>query len=149
MEFSTTSTPNCTISPDLSSLGSLSSDPLLRRTLFTKVPLLLFVSCKKNYRKKKTALDMLLHWPVRQKSKNNKNNFGNSPFKMLEDRIQYAKKVMSDSLGLVDNAIGLVNPVLSLPKGQVKIFGQFKLQKNCNQWCSSKIFWGLLKRLLG
>ena len=52
---------------------------------------------------------------------------------MLEDRIQYAKKVVSDSLGLVDNAIGLVNPVLNLPKGQLKIFGKFKLQKNCNQ----------------
>ena len=63
---------------------------------------------------------MLVHWPVREKSKNNKNNFGNSPFKMLEDRIQYAKKVVSDSLGLVDNAIGLVNPVLNLPKGQAK-----------------------------
>ena len=84
----------------------------------------------------------------RLKSKNNKNNFGNSPFKILEDRIQYAKKVMSDSKGLVDDAIGLVNPVLNLPEGQVKIFGKFKLQKNCNQWCSSKIFWGLLKRLL-
>ena len=86
---------------------------------------------------------MLVHWPVRQKSKNNQNNFGNSPFKMLEDRIQYAKKVVSDSLGLVDNVIGLVNPVLNLPKGQVKILGKFKLQKNCNQWCSSKIFWAM------
>ena len=39
---------------------------------------------------------------------------------MLEDRIQYAKKAVSDSLGLVENAIGLVNPVLNLPKGQAK-----------------------------
>ena len=53
---------------------------------------------------------------------------------------QCAKKVVSDSPGLVDFAIGLVNPVLNLPKGKVKFFGKFKLQKNCNQCCSSKIF---------
>ena len=35
---------------------------------------------------------------------------------------QHAKKVVSDSLGLVDFAIGLVNPVLNLPKGQVRGF---------------------------
>ena len=64
---------------------------------------------------------MLVHWPVRQKSKNNKNNFGNSPFKMLEDKIQHAKKVVSDSPGLMDNVIGLVNPVLNLPEGQAKL----------------------------
>ena len=39
---------------------------------------------------------------------------------MLEDKIQRAKKVVSDSPGLMDNAIGLVNPVLNLPKGQAK-----------------------------
>ena len=54
---------------------------------------------------------------------------------------------MSDSPGLVDFAIGLVNPVLNLPKGQVKFWGKFKLQKNCNQYCSSKKFFGLLKTL--
>ena len=31
---------------------------------------------------------------------------------------QHAKKVVSDSLGLVDFAIGLVNSVLNLPDGQ-------------------------------
>jgi len=45
--------------------------------------------------------------------------------------IQHARKVVSDSLGLVDFAIGLVNAVLNLPKGQVKSFEEFKLQKNC------------------
>ena len=60
-------------------------------------------------------------------------------------RLQRAKKVVSDSLGLVDFAIGLVNPVVNLPEGQVKFFGKFKLQKNCNQCCSSKIFLGYLK----
>ena len=39
---------------------------------------------------------------------------------------------MSDSLGLVDFAIGLVNFVLNLADGQVKFFEEFKLQiKNC------------------
>ena len=37
---------------------------------------------------------------------------------------------MSDSPGLVDFAIGLVNSVLNLPDGQVKFFDEFKLQKN-------------------
>ena len=41
------------------------------------------------------------------------------------------KKVVSDSPGLVDFAIGLVNSVLNLSAGQVKFFEEFKLQKNC------------------
>ena len=37
---------------------------------------------------------------------------------------------MSSSLGLVDFAIGLVNPVLNLPDRQVKVFfAVFKLQE--------------------
>ena len=41
-----------------------------------------------------------------------------------------AKKVESTSLGLVDFAIGLVNPVLNLPDRQVKVFfAVFKLQE--------------------
>ena len=40
---------------------------------------------------------------------------------------------VSDSPGLVDFAIGLVNSVLNLPNRHVKFFGEFKLQKNCNQ----------------
>ena len=38
---------------------------------------------------------------------------------------------MSDSPGLVDFAIGLVNSVLNLPDGQVEYFEEFNLQKNC------------------
>ena len=38
---------------------------------------------------------------------------------------------MSNSPGLVDFAGGLVNFVLNLPNGQVKIFEEFKLKKNC------------------
>ena len=54
-----------------------------------------------------------------------------------------AKKVVSDSLGLVDFAIGQVNSVLILPDGLVTFFDEFNLQKNCkNQFYSSKSFWG-------
>ena len=44
---------------------------------------------------------------------------------------QRAKKVVSDSPGLVDFAIGPVNSVLNLANGQVKFFEEFKLHKNC------------------
>ena len=40
-------------------------------------------------------------------------------------------KVVSDSLGLVDFAIELVNSVLNLPDRLVKYFEEFNLQKNC------------------
>ena len=43
---------------------------------------------------------------------------------------QCAKKVVSDSLGLVDFAIGLVIFVLNLPDGQVLFLGKFKSQKD-------------------
>ena len=48
---------------------------------------------------------------------------------------QRAKKVVCNSLGLVDFAIGLVVFVLYLPNRQVLFFGKFKLQKDCNQSC--------------
>ena len=44
---------------------------------------------------------------------------------------QGAKKVVSDSPGLVHFTIRLVNSVLNGPDGQVKSFGELKLQKNC------------------
>ena len=40
--------------------------------------------------------------------------------------IQRAKKVMSNSLGLVDFAIRLVNSVFNLPDGQVIFFEQLE-----------------------
>ena len=40
---------------------------------------------------------------------------------------QRAKKVVSESPGLVDFTIGLVNSVLNLPDGQVKIFWRSKI----------------------
>ena len=41
---------------------------------------------------------------------------------------QRAKKIVSDSPGLVDFAIGQVNSVLNLPDRQVKYFEEFNLQ---------------------
>ena len=43
---------------------------------------------------------------------------------------QRAKKVVSDSLGLADFAIGPVNSLLNLPDRQVMVFEEFKLKKN-------------------
>ena len=55
---------------------------------------------------------------------------------------QHAKKVMSDSPGLVDFAIGIVIFVLNLPNRQVLFFfGKFTLQKDYNQSCNQKGFW--------
>ena len=61
---------------------------------------------------------------------------------------QCAKKFVSNSLRLVDCAIGLVNTVLNLPAGQVKFFWEFKLQKNCIQSCSSNTFFRAVKETL-
>ena len=43
---------------------------------------------------------------------------------------QHAKKVLSDSPGLVDFAIGPVNSVFNLPDRQVMFFEEIKKQKN-------------------
>ena len=40
--------------------------------------------------------------------------------------LQRAKKVLSDSPGLVDFAIGLVNSVFNLPNGRVRFFEEFE-----------------------
>ena len=55
---------------------------------------------------------------------------------------QRAKKVVSDSPGLVDFAFGLVNCVLNLPDGLVNFLGKFKLQKDGDQSCNQKGFLG-------
>ena len=44
---------------------------------------------------------------------------------------QRAKKVVSDSPGLVDSAIRLVNSFFNLPDGQVMFFEELEQQKNC------------------
>ena len=62
---------------------------------------------------------------------------------------QRAKKVVSDSPGLVDFAIGLVNSVVNLPDGQVNFFEEFKLQKNCEINLLIKTFFGLVEMIFG
>ena len=44
---------------------------------------------------------------------------------------QRAKKVVSDSLRLVDFAIWLVKSVFNLPDGQVMFFEEFEKQNKC------------------
>ena len=56
---------------------------------------------------------------------------------------------MSDSPGLVDFAIGLVNSVLNLSDGQVKYFEEFNLQKNFESILLIIKFWGLVEMTFG
>ena len=56
---------------------------------------------------------------------------------------------MSDSPGLVDFAIRLVNSVINLSDGQVKFFEEFKLQKNCEINLLIKTFLGLAEMISG
>ena len=48
-------------------------------------------------------------------------------FSMKHDQYQCATKVVSDNLGLVDFAIGLVIFGLDLPDGQVLVFGEIQI----------------------
>ena len=43
-----------------------------------------------------------------------------------KERVQRVERVVSDSPGLVDFAIGLVNSVFNLPDGQVMFFEEFE-----------------------
>ena len=56
---------------------------------------------------------------------------------------------MSESPGQVDFAIGLVNSVINLPDGQVNVFEEFKLQKNCEINLLIKTFCGLVEMIFG
>ena len=56
---------------------------------------------------------------------------------------------MSDSLGLMDFAIGLVNSVLNLPEGQVKYFEEFNLQKNSEINSAHQKIGGLVEMRFG
>ena len=62
----------------------------------------------------------------------------------LQRTKQSAKKVVSDSPGLGDFAIGLVFFVLNLPDGQVLFFGGIQIA-NCYQSCQSKRVLGLVE----
>ena len=52
----------------------------------------------------------------------NKFSLSNNIMAILVNKTQRAKKVVSDSPGLVDFVIGLVNSVFNLPDGQVMFF---------------------------
>ena len=56
---------------------------------------------------------------------------------------------MSDSPGLVDFAIGLVNSVLNLPDGQVKYFEEFNLQKKVEINSAHQKILGLVELTFG
>ena len=56
---------------------------------------------------------------------------------------------MSDSPGLVNFAIGLVNSVINLANTPVKFFEEFKLQKNCEINLLMKTFLGLVEMMFG
>ena len=66
--------------------------------------------------------------------------------KILE---QCAKKVVFDSLGLVDFAIGPVNSVFNSPDGQVKYFEEFNLQKKCEINSAHQKILGLVEMTFG
>ena len=67
----------------------------------------------------------------------------------IRQQDQRAKKVLSDSPGLADFAIWLVNSVINLPNGQVNFFEEFKLQKNCEISLLIKTFFGLVEMIFG
>ena len=67
----------------------------------------------------------------------------------IRNHVPRAKKVVSDSLKLVDFVSGLMNSVLNLPDGQVKFFEEFKLQKNCEINLLIKMFLGLVEMTFG
>ena len=67
--------------------------------------------------------------------------------------LQRAKKVVSDSLGLVDFAVGLVNSVLNLPDQQVIFFwvggwGNSNYRRTVIN-PGHQIFWGLVEMTFG
>ena len=65
------------------------------------------------------------------------------------DQEQHAKKVVSDSPGLVGFAIVLVNFVINLSDGQVKFFEEPKSQRNCEINLLIKRFLGLVEMMFG
>ena len=62
---------------------------------------------------------------------------------------QCAKKVVSDSLGLVDFAIGLVNFVLNFPDGQVNYFEEFNFYRRTEINFVHQMFLGLVEMKFG
>ena len=67
----------------------------------------------------------------------------------MVSKTQHAKKVVSDSPGLVDFAIGLVNSVLNLRNGQMKFFEEFNYRRTVKSILPIKMFWGLCETTFG
>ena len=63
--------------------------------------------------------------------------------------MQRAKKVVSDSPGLVDFAIGLVNFILNLPGGQVKFLRNSNYRRTVKSILLIKKFLGLAEMTFG
>ena len=72
-------------------------------------------------------------------------------FSCLENQLlgQHAKKVKSDSPGLVDFAIGLAFFVLNLPDGQVLFFGEIQITEGLLSILPSKRVFGLAEMTCG
>ena len=64
----------------------------------------------------------------------------------MVSKTQHAKKVVSDSPGLVDFAIGLVNSVLFW---QMKVFEEFNYRRTVKSILLIKMFWGLGEMTFG
>ena len=73
---------------------------------------------------------------------------GNDPYS-FESIQQRAKKVVSNSRGLVDFAIGLVNFVLNLPDGQVKFLRNSNYRRTVKSILLIKKFLGLVEMTFG
>ena len=71
------------------------------------------------------------------------------PWNLKGTITQRAKKVVSDSPGLVDFAIGLVNSVFNLPDGQVIFFEEFEKQNNCEIKSAVQKAFGLVEMTSG
>ena len=71
------------------------------------------------------------------------------PWNLKGTITQRAKKVVSDSPGLVDFAIGLVNSVFNLPDGQLIFFEEFEKQKNCEINSAVQKAFGLVEMTSG
>ena len=63
--------------------------------------------------------------------------------------IQLAKKVLSDSPGLVDFAIGLVNSVFNSPDGQVRFLRNLNNRRTVKSILLVNKFLGLVKMTSG
>ena len=67
----------------------------------------------------------------------------------LDFNLHRAKKVVSDSPGLVDIAIGLVNSVLNLPNVQVKFFWNSNYRRTVKSSLLIKTLLGLVEMMFG